>query len=79
MHFVEIRDVANSVIVTVIEVLSPTIKAGEGRTDYLRKRRAILNSDVNLVELDLLRDGLRAPMREPLLDFPYFALLLSPK
>ena len=75
MHFVEIRNVANMVVVTVIELLSPSNKAGEGRADYLRKRRSILNSDVNLVEIDLLRGGQRVPMRAPLPDFPYFALL----
>lgn len=75
VHFVEIREVAKMVVVTVIEVLSPANKSGEGRADYLKKRRAILNSDVNLIEIDLLRGGLRVPMRDPLPDFPYFALI----
>jgi hypothetical protein len=75
VHFVEIRDVANMTVVTVIEALSPANKTGEGRTDYLRKRRSLLHSDVNLIELDLLRGGERVPMRDPLPDAPYFALL----
>lgn len=75
VHFVEIREVGTMVVVTVIEVLSPTNKAGEGRVEYLRKRRAVLNNDVNLVEIDLLRGGARVPMREPLPDFPYFAIV----
>ncbi len=74
-HFVEIRAVSNMTVVTVIEVLSPANKGGEGRAEYLRKRRMVLNSDVNLIEIDLLRGGLRPPMREPLPDFPYFALI----
>jgi hypothetical protein len=75
MHFIEIRSVPNMVVVTVMEVLSPANKEGEGRADYLRKRRAVLNSDVNLIEIDLLRSGRRVPMRDPLPDFPYFVLI----
>ncbi len=75
MHFVEIRQIANMAVVTVIEVLSPSNKDGEGRSDYLRKRRAILNSDVNLIEIDLLRGGQRLPMRDALPNDPYFALI----
>ncbi len=75
VHFVEVREVASMLVVTVIEVLSPSNKGGEGRADYLRKRRTILSSDVNLIELDLLRGGERPPMRDKLPDFPYFALI----
>ena len=75
IHFVEVREVDSMVVVTVIEILSPSNKAGEGREDYRRKRRSILNSDVNLVEIDLLRAGERVPMRDPLPDGPYFALI----
>lgn len=46
-------------IVTVIEVLSPTNKEeGEGRRQYLRKQREILESDTHFVEIDLLAQGL---------------------
>ena len=75
IHFVEVREVASMVVVTVIEILSPSNKAGEGRADYLRKRRSILNSDVNLVEIDLLRGGSRVPMRGELPNSPYFVLV----
>jgi hypothetical protein len=46
-------------LVTVIEVLSPANKApGEhGRDLYLRKQREIMAGQANLVEIDLLRDG----------------------
>lgn len=54
-------------LVTVIELLSPWNKTpGEGRTTYLVKRSNILYSQANLVEIDLLRGGLRLPTREPL-------------
>ena len=49
-------------IVTVIELLSPTNKsAGDGRTEYLVKRTNIFHTPASLVELDLLRGGLRLP------------------
>ncbi|MGF1516041.1 MAG: DUF4058 family protein [Elainellaceae cyanobacterium] len=54
--YLEVRDVATSEVVTVIEVLSPTNKRpGEGRRTYEAKRRTIFASATNLVEIDLLR------------------------
>ncbi len=46
-------------IVTTIEVLSLTNKTPgrHGRELYLQKQREVLNSKVNLVEIDLLRGG----------------------
>jgi Protein of unknown function (DUF4058) len=45
-------------VVTTLEVLSLTNKTpGQGRTLFLKKQREILDSDVHLVEIDLLRDG----------------------
>ena len=67
--FVQIFDRANDMrLVTVIEVLSPSNKdsRSEGRELYLRKQREILRSEVNLVEIDLLRGGeytLAAPLK----------------
>ncbi len=56
--FVEIVHTAGDEVVTIIEVLSPTNKAaGEGRRRYRQKQRAILNSPVHLVEIDLLSQG----------------------
>lgn len=53
-------------VVTVIEVLSPTNKvAGSvGREAYTAKRSAILRSDTNWVEIDLLREGVPVFARE---------------
>jgi hypothetical protein len=72
---IEIRDVARRQLVTAIEILSPTKKHGEGRAEYLSKRRRILLSRAHLLELDLLRAGQRVPMQQPLPDAPYFVLL----
>ncbi len=56
--FIEIVSIgATRQVVTVIELLSPTNKEGAGRRKYLRKQREILRSKVNLVEIDLLRQG----------------------
>jgi hypothetical protein len=72
---VEIRDVAERRLVTAVEVLSPTNKRGEGREEYLLRRRRLLLSTAHLMEIDLLREGRRVPMREPLPPHPYFVFL----
>lgn len=41
-------------VVTLIEVLSPANKVGEGRKQYLQKQAELLNTQANLVEIDLL-------------------------
>jgi len=56
--FIAIVDRVGQKLVTVIELLSPTNKQhGERRSQYLEKQRAYLESRVNLVEIDLLRQG----------------------
>jgi hypothetical protein len=72
---IEIRDAANRQLVTAIEILSPTNKRGEGRTEYLSKRRRLLLSTAHLLEIDLLRQGLRVPMQQPLPTAEYFIFL----
>jgi hypothetical protein len=72
---VEIRDIANRQLVTVIEVLSPTNKRGDGYDEYLDKRERILRSTAHLMEIDLLRKGRRVPMRGTLPSVPYFVFL----
>ncbi|MCI0639420.1 MAG: DUF4058 family protein [Gemmataceae bacterium] len=75
-HFwVEIRDTRNRKLVTAIEILSPTNKRGLGRQEYLEKRSALLRSPVHLIEIDLLRKGLRPPMRKKLPRADYFVFL----
>ncbi len=63
--FIEIRDTENEYLVTVLELLSPSNKqAGYDRDAYVAKRRQYLHSDVNFVEIDLLRGGPRMPIEE---------------
>jgi hypothetical protein len=65
-RYLEVRDVASGEVVTVVEVLSPSNKrSGEGRDQYLVKRKKLLSSAVHLVEIDLLRGGEPMPMRSP--------------
>jgi hypothetical protein len=56
--YLEILDPRSGHVITVIEFLSPTNKApGDGRDLYLQKQHQVLQSDANLVEVDLLRRG----------------------
>ena len=64
-RYLEIRESATNRVITVIEILSPANKAkGEGRRVYEEKRRVVLDSATNLVEIDLLRGG------EPMPSYP---------
>lgn len=74
--WVEIRKVPTRELVTVIEVLSPTNKRSAGRTEYLQKRRDLINAGVNLVEIDLLLSGRRLPMKKPLPPADYYLFVL---
>jgi hypothetical protein len=51
--WIEIRRLPDLELVTVIELLSPTNKAGTGRLEYLEKRHELHTRRVNLVEIDL--------------------------
>jgi hypothetical protein len=68
-------------LVTSLEVLSRSNKhAGtEGWDLYQRKRQSLLLSNVNLVEIDLLRGGQRMPMLDPWPDSPYTLLVARAK
>jgi hypothetical protein len=60
---VEIRDRAKRQLICALELLSPTNKyAGPDREQYEAKRRQLLASPVQFVEIDLLRGGPRMPM-----------------
>ena len=72
---IEIRDTANRQLVTAIKILSPSNKRAEGRMEYLAKRRRILLSMAHLLEIDLLRQGQRLLMHDPLPPAQYFVLL----
>lgn len=63
-RFIEVRDIKSREVVTVIELLSPTNRVDRaGRQKYVDKRREILDADVNLVEIDLMRRGRPLPLR----------------
>ncbi len=62
-RFLEIRDVASGEVITVLELLSPGNKLSvQGRRQYEEERAAVLGSDTNLVEIDLLRTGRPFPI-----------------
>lgn len=46
-------------VITVIEVLSAANKAAGtiGHEEYVKKQRELINSDINLLEIDMLRKG----------------------
>lgn len=73
--YIEIRDRQTRELVTVIELLSPTNKRrGPDREQFLAKRREVLLSPANYIEIDLLRGGPRLPV-EDLPDCDYYALV----
>jgi hypothetical protein len=73
-RYLRIRERRTNHIVTIIEVLSPTNKA-DGRREYLNKRNEILANAIHLVELGLLRGGVRLPTVEPLRPADYYAFV----
>jgi hypothetical protein len=65
-RYLEIRDAQTQAVVTALEVLSPSNKApGEGRDAYEEKRRQVLSTLTNLVEIDLLQGGKPMEMQPP--------------
>jgi hypothetical protein len=62
-RYIEIHDARSREVVSTIEVLSPFNKAAgsAGYEQFQRKRRAVLASPVNWIEIDLLRGGERPP------------------
>jgi Protein of unknown function (DUF4058) len=61
--YLEIKEVSTQEVITVIEILSPTNKRqGKGREKYEQKRKNILGSRTNFVEIDLLRSGQIMPI-----------------
>ena len=56
---IEIRDAAKNKLITAIEILSPVNKREPNLTDYQKKRMDLHKSGVHLLEIDLLRRGIR--------------------
>lgn len=72
---VEIRDVAGRLLVTSIEILSPTNKTGVGWDEYQAKRRTVLLAQAHLVEIDLLHRGRRPVPTAGTRRAPYYIFL----
>jgi hypothetical protein len=63
--YLQIYDSETGKLITGIEFVSPSNKVDyRARRLYLRKRRQLLDADVNVVEIDLLQRG------KPLIDLP---------
>jgi len=74
---IEVRTVADNVLVTAIELLSPANKRpGQAGADaYEKKRQELFKSSAHLLEIDLLRAGQRPRLSRPLPNAPYFVFL----
>jgi hypothetical protein len=72
---VEIRDVAQRRLVTVIEILSPVNKRGEGAREYASRRVELLQTDTHLLEIDLLCQGQRIQLQGQPPPAPYYIYL----
>ncbi len=74
---IEIRTVRDYILVTAIELLSPANKrpTRTGAEAYESRRQELFRSHAHLLELDLLRGGVRPQVTGPLPDAPYFIFL----
>ncbi len=76
MVSVYIRQRETARLVAVIELLSPVNKRrGQGREEYLEKRRTLLASPVHVIEIDLLRRYPRMPFDDPLPPAHYIVMV----
>jgi hypothetical protein len=76
-RWIEIRE-ATGRLITIIEILSPGNKNGDGWQNYIAKRRTLLESPINLVEIDLLLGGrpvfAESRAKLPLLDAAHYCI-----
>ncbi len=72
---VEIRDVVERRLVTVIEILSPVNKRGQGLREYVDRRTELIQTRTHLIEIDLLRAGTRIPLIGELPPASYYVYL----
>lgn len=72
--YLEVVDTKQHLVITVIEILSPTnkIAGSRGRASYEQKRREVMMSPSHFVEIDLLRAGEPIHTRELLPPGDYF-------
>lgn len=72
---VEIRDTAKNRLITAIEILSPVNKKQPGLVQYREKRADLHRKGVHLLEIDLLRRGIR-PFIHPMLPPSHYVMML---
>jgi hypothetical protein len=72
---VEIRDVAERRLVTIIEILSPANKRSDGVHDYAARRLELMRTQTHILKLDLLRQGTRVQLAEEPPPAPYYMYL----
>lgn len=68
-------------VVTLIELLSPANKTGDGREKYTKKQADLLDSQVNLVEIDLLSGPTATLARAATINAPHdwrYVVSISP-
>ena len=78
----EVRDVWIEILrypgrkpVSIIELLSPTNKTGDGALEYRLKRRKTIRRKIHLIEFDFLLAGQRLPMDAALPRGDYYAFV----
>lgn len=72
---VEVRDAAGNELITCIELLSPVNKREPGLSAYRQKRHRFHHAGIHLIEVDLLRRGMRPVSHPRIPDVPYVVLL----
>jgi hypothetical protein len=72
---IEIRDVAERRLVTLIEILSPVNKRGEGAREYAQRRLELMQTNTHLLEIDLLCQGRRIQLLQEPPPAPYYLYL----
>jgi hypothetical protein len=72
--FLEVIDMENRQVVTVIEILSPDNKVNrsQGLESFRRKRKSIMKSRSHWIEIDLLRRGVSLAVRKRIRAHDYF-------
>lgn len=72
---IEIRDVAERRLVTLIEILSPVNKRGQGFREYTERRLELMQTATHILEIDLLTQGQRIQLIGELPSAPYYVFL----
>ncbi len=72
---IEIRDIAERRLVTLIEILSPVNKRGQGAREYGERRLELMQTATHLLEIDLLTQGQRLQLLGQLPPAPYYVFL----